>query len=102
MIELSLVELESELSAVLPPRNLMCHRRRRKVKHCSCGNGGSNGISADHGSAANGNVTNQTNSNPQTVVNTGRLHDAGIHVDSHNSNSNSNTQTGTPINFGIA
>ena len=98
MIELSLVELESELSALLPTRNLM--RRKR----CGCrshgGNGG-NGISADHGSAANGNSTSQLNSNPQFVVNTGRLHSAGIKLSSYNTNSNDNTQTATPINFGV-
>ena len=87
MREISFVELESELSAVLPTRNLM--RRRR------------GGVSASFGSAANGNSTFQENMNPQTVVNVGRLHDAGIKLSSYNTNSNDNTQTATPINFGI-
>ncbi|HEX6819563.1 MAG TPA: hypothetical protein VF120_14390 [Ktedonobacterales bacterium] len=97
MYELSLAELESELSALLPPRNLMCHRRRRKaVKHAA-----SAGNSASYGSALNADSTTQTNSNPQTVVNTGTLHSAGIKLNPSNTNSNTNQQTGTPLNFGV-
>lgn len=89
-VELRVSELESELLVSLPGRNLMRRRRHH------------GGVHASYGSAANGNTTNQTNSNGQTVVNLGSLHSAGIKLSSHNTNNNSNTQTGTPINFGIA
>jgi hypothetical protein len=89
MYELSLVELESELAAELPTRNLM--RRKRASAHAK----------ASFGSGANANATNQVNSNPQTVVNVGKVRSGGIRVSSFNRNSNSSTQTATPINFGI-
>ena len=98
MRELSLVELESELAAALPSRNLMCCRRRRR-RHAS---GGQGGTSASYGSAANGNMTSQSNNNPQTVVNTGTLHSAGIRLNPVNTNDNTNQQTATPLNFGVA
>jgi hypothetical protein len=90
MYELSLVELESELAAELPTRNLL--RRRRH---------GGTSARASFGSGANANSTDQQNFNPQTVVNTGRVSGQGISLESHNENSNWNTQTATPINFGI-
>jgi hypothetical protein len=92
MYELSLVELESELSAELPTRNLM--RRRRHM-------GGGTSAHASFGSGANANSTDQLNSNAQTVVNSGTVKSGGIRVSSYNTNSNHNTQTATPLNFGI-
>ena len=89
MYELSLVELERELAAELPTRNLL---RRRRV-HASA--------RAAFGSAANANATHQENSNPQTVVNTGHVGGQGIELESDNQNENRNTQTATPLNFGF-
>jgi hypothetical protein len=100
--ELSLVELESELAAELPTRNLLRRRRRH----------GGTSAKASFGSGANANSTDQQNFNPQTVVNTGRVESqpvptwtedrgGGISVESYNQNDNSNTQTATPINFGL-
>jgi hypothetical protein len=84
--ELSLVELESELSLELPARALM----RRHRAHAS----------ASFGSVANANSTDQQNLNPQTLVNTGNVN-GRIILTSNNRNTNSNTQMGTPVNFGI-
>ncbi len=89
MYELSLVELERELAAELPTRNLL---RRRRGAHASA--------RASFGSGANANATEQENINPQTVVNTGNVW-GDIDLDSHNRNSNHTTQTATPINFGL-
>ncbi len=89
MYELSLVELESELAAALPSRNLM-RRHRGGVK-----------AHASYGSGANANGTEQVNSNAQTVVNSGRVSGAGIRLSSFNRNSNTTTQTATPLNFGV-
>jgi hypothetical protein len=89
--ELSLVELESELSAELPTRNLMRRRRHH----------GGTSARASFGSGANANSTDQLNSNAQTVVNTGKVTGSGIRVSSYNQNDNSNTQTATPLNFGV-
>jgi hypothetical protein len=85
---MSLVELESELSAELPTRNLL-RRRRGPSAHAR----------ASFGSAANANATQQENFNPQTVVNTGKVFGQGIEIESYNKNDNWNTQTATPINF---
>ena len=85
MHELSLSELEAELSAELPTRAMMRHRRRH----------GGTSAHAAFGSVANANSTHQTISNPQTAVLTG-INTGGIGA---NSNSNTNTQFGTPINF---
>src|SRR5690348_2215988 len=95
MYELSLTELESELAAALPTRSLMSRRHGRR------------GVSANNGSVANGNSTDQSIRNSQTAallgVNSGR---AGIQANGAlvlqlglNSNSNTNTQFGTPVNF---
>jgi hypothetical protein len=102
MYELSLVELESELSAVLPERNLMCHRKVvRRKKSCGCGhNGGNGGPSASYGSAAASNSTSQVNSNPQTFVNSGRI-SSGVNVTSFNRNTNTTQQNLQPVNIGL-
>jgi len=89
--ELSIGELESELSAELPTRNLLRRRRHRASAHAH----------ASFGSAANANSTHQSNNNPQTVVNTGHVWGAGINVSSHNSNRNTTNQTAVPIDFGL-
>jgi hypothetical protein len=91
MYELSLVELESELSAELPTRNLL----RRRRSH------GGTSARASFGSGANANSTDQLNSNAQTVVNTGKVHGDGIELESYNKNDNWNTQTATPLNFSV-
>jgi hypothetical protein len=108
MYELSLVELESELSAELPTRDLMCCRRRRKKHHRHhSGNGGNNGTSANNGSVANSNSTKQVIFNPQVAIVTG-VNGGGAGVQGNgalitqaglNSNSNTNTQFGVPVNF---
>jgi hypothetical protein len=90
-IELSIGELESELSAELPTRNLLRRRRHH----------GGTSARASFGSAANANSTHQSNSNPQTVVNLGHVWGSGIHVSSHNENNNTTNQTAVPINFGL-
>ncbi len=92
MYELSLVELESELAAELPTRNLL--RRGGARAHASA--------RASFGSGANSNATSQENFNPQTVVNTGNVFGQGIELESHNKNWNDTTQTATPINFGLS
>jgi hypothetical protein len=101
MYELSLVDLESELAAALPERNLMCHRRvvRRKVRKAPSEGGTS--ASASYGSAANANSTDQTNSNAQTVVNTGTVNDNGVNLNPSNANDNSASQQGTPLNYSL-
>jgi hypothetical protein len=86
--ELSLAELESELSAELPDRTLM--RRHR----------GGASARASFGSVANANRTYQINFNPQVLINTGNVN-GNILVTSNNRNANTATQFGTPINFGI-
>ena len=91
-IELSIGELESELSAELPTRNLLRRRRHHR---------GGTSAHASFGSAANANSTHQTNSNGQTVVNLGHVEGAGIRVSSHNTNNNTTNQTALPINFGL-
>jgi hypothetical protein len=120
MYELSLVELESELSTALPSRELMCARRRRKAKkHASSAN---NGTSANNGSVANSNSTSQSISNAQTVAATGvnvagNGGNGGVAADTipalggiqangalafqlgADNNSNSNLQYGTPVNY---
>jgi hypothetical protein len=90
MYELSLVELESELSAELPTRNLM-RRRKRASAHAS----------ASFGSAANANATYQINFNPQIVINNGTVGYGGISLESHNENTNQAIQNALPINFGL-
>lgn len=98
--ELSLGELESELCAELPVRNLL--RRRCRCRHSHrLHHAVGGGTSASNGSAANSNRTTQVNFNPQIVVNNGNAGTGGIHIDSHNQNNNTNNQTGIPINFSI-
>jgi hypothetical protein len=89
--ELSMAELDAELSAELPDRTMLRRRRHR------------GGVSAfaSHGSVANANHTTQINFNPQIVVNNGRVSGSGISISSHNSNHNTTNQTGVPINFSI-
>jgi hypothetical protein len=97
--ELSLVELETELSAELPERSLMRRKRHQAwgwFPHASAS------ASASYGSASNANATYQVNFNPQIVINNGTVGGAGISVDSHNRNNNTATQNALPINFGIA
>jgi hypothetical protein len=89
MYELSLVELDSELAAELPTRNLM--RRKGASAHAK----------ASFGSASNANATYQVNFNPQIVINNGTVGGAGIRVSSFNRNNNSAIQNALPINFGI-
>ncbi len=105
MYELSLVELESELAAELPTRNLlMCRHSVRRVVRKPVSHEGGTSANASFGSGANANSTDQANSNPQTVVNTGVVNGGergGIDLDSFNKNSNHTTQTATPINFGV-
>ena len=101
MYELSLVELESELSAELPARTLMS---RRKMKYGFHPNSSAH---ANNGSVANGNSTNQVIFNPQiaiiTGVNTGgaglQANGALIAQAGLDSNANTNTQFGVPVNF---
>jgi len=105
MNELSLIELESELSALLPSRELMCARRRCRAKRHYAHRGG-NGTSANNGSVANSNSTSQTINNSQTAVvtgvnGTGALQGNGALVAQvgANQNSNSNLQFGAPVNY---
>jgi hypothetical protein len=88
--ELSLAELDSELAAELPTRNLL-RRRKRASAHAS----------ASNGSGANANATYQINFNPQIVINNGSVGLGGISLESHNRNDNSSIQNAVPINFGI-
>lgn len=99
MTELSLLELDGELAAELPARNLM----RRKKKHAAYGwfPKASASASASYGSASNANATYQINFNPQIVINNGTISNAGIGLLSGNANGNANTQTGVPINFSV-
>ncbi len=94
--ELSLAELERELTAELPERSLM--RRRRQAygwfPHASAH------ASASFGSAANSNATRQINFNPQIVINNGTI-GGGLSIESNNLNANAAQQNAVPINFGI-
>ena len=95
MYELSLIELESELSAELPTRTLMRRRRRHGGAHAS----------AAFGSVANGNSTDQVIFNPQIAIITGvngglvGANGALVNQIGANSNGNTNTQFGVPVNF---
>jgi hypothetical protein len=100
MRELSLVELESELAAALPARNLMSRRR---------GSRASAKAHANNGSVANGNATNQQINASQSAVlfgsNGGLIGAQQINFVplvaqvGLNTNSNTNTQIGAPVNF---
>jgi len=92
MHELSLDELEAEMSAELPARAMMRHRRRHH--HV----GGGTSASAAFGSVANANSTRQVIFNPQIAIVTGGVGGQVTQI-GNNSNSNTNTQFGTPINF---
>jgi len=96
--ELSLAELEGELNAELPTRNLL---RRRKRQSFGWFPHASSHASASFGSASNANATYQVNFNPQIVINNGKVDGHGIDISSFNHNNNDNTQTAVPINFGI-
>ena len=95
-MEMSLIELESELAAELPARSLMSRRHGRR-----------HSVSANNGSVANGNSTNQTISNPQTAILTGinsgpagaQFNGALVAQLGLNHNDNTNTQFGAPVNF---
>src|SRR5260221_14350522 len=95
--ELTLAELESELAAELPERNLL--RRRRQAygwfPHASAH------ASASNGSAANSNATYQINFNPQIVINNGTIGGNGLSIESNNANANHAQQNAVPINFSI-
>ncbi len=91
--ELSVAELEGELCADLPDRNMMRRWRRHFRRH------GFFGASASFGSAAASNETRQVNFNPQIVVNNGVI-GGGVSLDSHNVNTNFTNQNLTPINIG--
>ncbi len=110
MYELSLVELESELSALLPARELMCHRARKIVKKKAAPHGhGGTSAGANNGSVANANSTDPTINAPQTAVLTGVNGGGLVGVGQNNAalvaqvglnrNTNSNTQFGAPVNF---
>jgi hypothetical protein len=94
--ELSLAELESELAAELPTRNLMRRRKRQPFGWFPQAS-----AHASNGSAANANATYQINFNPQIVINNGTVGLGGISLESHNQNDNSAIQNAVPINFGI-
>jgi len=112
--ELSLAELEGELCAELPTRNLMRRRKVRFIKKSfhrfhSCGGfsrfdhgfsrfddgfGGTSAFAA-FGSAANANSTFQSNFNPQIGI-------GGFgSIESNNTNFNVTRQFAAPINFGF-
>src|SRR5947209_8597266 len=100
MYELSLIELESELSAELPTRNLMSRRHGRR--HHSCGNnGGNNGTSAyaNNGSGANAASQNITVAPVQTAVATGDG-DAKNRIGAIET-SQSLTQQNSPVNLAL-
>jgi hypothetical protein len=94
--ELSLVELESELAAELPTRNLLRRRKRQ-----AWGWFPQASAHASNGSGANANATYQINFNPQVVINNGSVGLGGISLESHNQNTNQAIQNAVPINFGI-
>jgi hypothetical protein len=103
MTELSLAELESELSAELPERSLMS---RRKMKYGFHPNSG--GTHANNGSVANSNSTKQVIFNPQIAivlgVNSGAGNGGQINVPlitqlGADANGNTNTQFGVPVNY---
>ncbi len=96
--ELSMTELEGELCADLPERNMM--RRGRWGWRHRHSFGARSSAFASFGSAANSNATEQVNFNPQIVINNGFVGGAGIHVSSHNENNNFTNQSAVPINFG--
>ena len=103
MYELSFVELESELSAELPTRNLMCRRRHRR--HHSCNNGGNGGNSgtsayANNGSGANSASQSITVAPVQTAVATGDG-DASNRITGGISVEQSMTQQNTPVNLAL-
>src|SRR5579863_6782643 len=101
-MEMSIVELESELAAALPTRTLMSRRHGRRM--------GSASAHANNGSVANGNSTSQSIMNSQSAVltgvnnagtggimtlPTGAQFNGGLVIQAGlNSNSNSNTQFG--------
>ncbi len=89
--ELSHLDLDHELIAALPARELMRRHRSRARVHAHA--------HASFGSGANANATHQVNSNPQTVVNVGGL--GSSNLTSHNSNHNTTNQNAVPINFSI-
>jgi len=95
--ELNMAELEGELCAELPTRNLMRWRRHRRSHRFF---GASSSAFASFGSAANSNATQQINFNPQIVINNGDV-GGGIHISSHNENNNTTNQSAVPINFGF-
>ena len=121
-IELSLAELEGELCAELPTRNMMRRKRSHFIKKsfhrfnaCDCRCSGDfstfgrfddgfgrfdDGFSrasafAAFGSAANANATFQSNFNPQIAIG------GGGSISSFNSNFNATSQFAAPINFGF-
>ncbi len=121
--ELSLAELESELCAELPTRNLMRRRRLRffkrsfrfsheRFERCDCerfggerfnnfGGGGEffgGGGGFFGGSAFASNETFQSNFNPQVLVNNG--FSGGGSISSFNSNFNATSQFVSPVNIG--
>jgi hypothetical protein len=98
-MEMSLIELESELAAELPTRSLMSRRHARR-----------HGVSANNGSVANGNSTKQVIFNPQiaiiTGVNSAGNGGAGLQANGAliaqaglNANGNGSTQFGVPENL---
>ncbi len=104
-MEMSLIELESELAAELPARTLMSRRKMRYGFHPNSG-----GTHANNGSVANGNSTNQVIFNPQIAIITGvntagnggagaQLNGALVAQAGLNGNGNGNTQYGVPENL---
>ena len=103
MYELSLIELESELSTELPTRNLMC-RRRHVRRHHACNNGGNGGNGgnsafANNGSGANAASQSATVAPVQTAVGTNgdakNIITGGINVNQSVSQQNS------PVNLAL-
>src|SRR5579884_1150059 len=101
MTELSLVELESELSAELPSRSLMSRRKMKYGYHPH-----HHGTSANNGSVANSNSTKQVIFNPQIAIvlganNGGALQGNGALIAQAglNANGNGSTQFGVPVNY---
>jgi hypothetical protein len=90
-----MAELESEMCAELPERNMLRRRRHHARRFF-----GGTSASASFGSAANANSTRQVNFNPQIVINNGFVGGSGIHISSHNENNNFTNQSAVPINFG--
>jgi hypothetical protein len=94
-----MAELESELCAELPERNLMRRHKRFSRRHHFSTRHGFSGAHASFGSAAASNSTTQVNFNPQIVINNGRV-GGGVNLSSHNANFNTTNQNLVPINFG--